>query len=66
MDATSIQKAKLLAAVICRVVDYHTMSTAAQNAPKGTSRETIMEGLASGERAVAVALENCIDQGALE
>lgn len=66
MDEETIKKASLMAAVLCRVVDYHSVSTASQNAPKGTSREQIAEALSTSERAVAVALENLIDDGALE
>lgn len=66
MDEETIKKAPLMAAVLCRVVDYHSVSTAAMNAPKGTSREQISEALSTSERVVAVALENLIDDGALE
>lgn len=66
MDEDTIKKASLMAAVVCRVVDYYSVSKAAMNAPKGTSREQINDALSTGERAVAVALENLIDQGALE
>lgn len=58
MDEATIVKAKLLAAVICRVVDYYTLSTARTNAPKGMNQEAIAETMATSERAVAVALEN--------
>jgi hypothetical protein len=68
MDATSIHKAKLLAAAICRVADYHALAQlrALPPAKGGPDKKTLDEVLDSAERSVAVALENMIDSGALE
>lgn len=64
MDASSIHKAKLLAAVICRVADYH----AAASTPTKTDAELQRKAdfMVNAEQRVAVALENMIDEGVLE
>ena len=63
MDEETILKAKLAAAVICRALDYHALTTATHTAPKSTSKDVIAEALVTSERAVSVALENLLDAG---
>lgn len=70
MDEETIKNAGIIAAVICRVVDYHAATAAAgrvlnDKTPQQTV-DKIVEGLHGSERAVAVAIENAIDAGALK
>lgn len=67
MDEETIKNAGLIAAVICRVVDYHNVMHATlmrANAKKDV--DAGMPSIENAERKVAVAIENVIDAGALK
>lgn len=66
MKEDDIKKAGLIAAVICRVVDYHATVSTVINAPKGASAAATRAVIVDAERSVAVALENMFAVGALK
>lgn len=66
MKEDDIKKAALIAAVICRVIDYHATVNAMNSAPKGTSAAASRALIVDVERTVAVAVENLLDAGALD
>jgi len=63
MDEQTIIRAKLLAAVACRAMDYHALTTLSMSASKGTNKETITKVLELAERSLAVTLENMLEEG---
>lgn len=69
-EMTTPQKAALVAAVACRLIDYYI---AAQKISNGITPKTSADALDEfedarnhAERRVAVSIENAIDAGALE
>lgn len=64
MDQDTITKAKLLAAAICRMVDYHAVASIPTKTDAELQRKA--ELMVGAEQRVAVALENAIDKGALD
>lgn len=59
MDEETIIKAKCIAAVLCRVVDYHAVVSALLGS--GESAETVRLLTDMQEQKVAVAIEHLID-----
>lgn len=59
MDEETIMRAKLFAAVICRVVDYHALRNCKHRVPP----QEAFDALNHAEQRVAVAIENALDAG---
>lgn len=60
MDEATIIKAKLIAAVLCRAIDYYAAASTSTKTDTDLQRKAeYMEG---AERRIAVAVENMLDE----